>query len=107
MSDLGVTGDYVLTNSAGLIEGTGDTNTFAATVQNSFAGTPLADPAAEFAVRWSHVTPWIQPVWMNSWAFASLVGGVLVTLLWVLAELVLARERILNRLVGVVRGVGG
>ncbi|MFB6178039.1 MAG: ArsR family transcriptional regulator, partial [Halobaculum sp.] len=101
MTDLGVTGNYTLTGSAGLIEGTGDTNTFAATVQNTFAGTPLSGMATEFAVRWSHVTPWIQPVWMNSWAFASLAGGVLVLLLWGLAELVVARRRV----VGAVRRV--
>ncbi|MFB6193557.1 MAG: aryl-sulfate sulfotransferase, partial [Halobaculum sp.] len=41
MADLGVTGQYRLTNSAGLIEGTGQTSTFAATVQNTFAGTVL------------------------------------------------------------------
>ena len=101
MTDQGVTGNYTLTGSAGLIEGTGDTNTFAATVQNTFAGTPLSGTATEFAVTWSHVTPWIQPVWMNSWAFASLVGGLVVLLLWGLAELVAVRGRV----VGAVRGV--
>ncbi|ERH12807.1 MAG: WD40 repeat protein [halophilic archaeon J07HB67] len=103
MTDQGVSGNYSLTGSAGLIEGTGDTNTFAATVQNSFAGTPLAGAAEEFAVTWSHVTPWVQPVWMDSWSFASLAGGLVVALGWGLTELVAARRRI----VGAVRGVAG
>jgi len=103
MTDQGVSGNYSLTGSAGLIEGTGDTNTFAATVQNTFAGTPVSGVATEFAVTWSHVTPWVQPVWMDSWAFASLAGAALVAVAWGLTELVLARRR----LVGFVRGVAG
>ena len=103
MTDQGVSGNYSLTGSAGLIEGTGDTNTFAATVQNSFAGTPLAGVAEEFAVTWSHVSPWVQPVWMDSWSFASLAAGLVIAVCWGLTELVVARRRI----VGAVRGVAG
>jgi hypothetical protein len=103
MSDQGVSGNYTLTGSAGLIEGTGNTNTFAATVQNTFAGTPLSGMATEFALTWSHVTPWIQPVWMDSWSFASLAGGVLVLVVWLLVELVSARKRV----VGAVRQIAG
>ena len=52
--------------------------------------------ATEFAVRWSHVTPWIQPVWMDSWSFASFAGGVLVLVVWLVAELVSARKRVVG-----------
>ena len=96
MADRGVTGQYRLTNSAGLIEGTGTSATFAAAVQNTFAGTPLGPAAAEFATRWAHVTPWIRPVWMNSWAFAAAAFGVLVAISWGVAELVVARDRVVR-----------
>ena len=104
MADQGVTGQYRLTNSAGLIEGTGDSSTFAATVQNSLAGTPVGPAAAEFATRWAHVTPWIRPVWMDSWAFAAAVFGALVTLAWGLVELVLARRRVAGAVRRVIPG---
>ncbi|WP_435127468.1 aryl-sulfate sulfotransferase [Halobaculum sp. D14] len=94
MADVGVTGSYRLHGSAGLIQGTGDTSTFAASVQNTFAGTPLAGPAAAFATRWAHVTPWIRPVWMGSWAFAGAVGALAVALAWAAAELVARRARL-------------
>ena len=106
MSDLGVSGEYRIYGSAGLIAGTGDSSTFAATVQNTFAGTPFAGAAAEFATTWAHVTPWIRPVWMGPWAFAAAVFGVVVLLGWLVAELVLARGRLLAA-VGRVRESGG
>ncbi|WP_313691509.1 aryl-sulfate sulfotransferase [Halorarum halobium] len=103
MSDQGVAGSYRIYGSAGLIAGTGDSMTFAATVQNTFAGTPLSGVATEFANLWAGVTPWIRPVWMGPWAFAWAVLGVLTLLGWGLAELVFARERV----VATVRRVGG
>ncbi|QLG63535.1 aryl-sulfate sulfotransferase [Halorarum salinum] len=101
MSDQGVRGSYRVYGSAGLIAGTGDSSTFAATVQNTFAGTPLAGLAAEFATTWAHVTPWIRPAWMGPWAFASAAAGALVLLGWGLAELTLARGRVVEAVEGV------
>ena len=98
MADIGVTGSYNLSGSAGLIAGTGDTVTFSTAVERTFAGTPLASAAAEFAVRWAHVTPWIQPVWMGSWAFAGVVGALVVLLIWGAVELVSARHRVVGAL---------
>ena len=103
MADRGVSGSYRLYGSAGLIEGTGDTSTFAAAAQNAFAGTSLGDVAAEFATTWSHVTPWVRPVWMGSWAFAGVVAGAVVLLGWTAGETVAARERIRVRIRNAVR----
>ncbi|QZY00180.1 aryl-sulfate sulfotransferase [Halobaculum rubrum] len=94
MADQGVTGSYQIYGSAGLIEGTGDSLTFAAAVQNTFAGTVLAGPAVAFADTWSGVTPWIRPVWMGSWQFAGAVAGLIVLLGWAFGEAFAAREAI-------------
>jgi hypothetical protein len=94
MADQGVTGSYQVYGSAGLIEGTGDSLTFATAVQNTFAGTVIAGPALAFADTWSGVTPWIRPVWMGSWAFAGAAAGILVLVAWALSETVGARSRI-------------
>jgi len=94
MADQGATGSYRLYGSAGLIEGTGDSTTFAATAQNAFAGTALAGPARAFATRWAHVTPWIRPVWMGSWPFAGAVAGLVLLVGWALGEVIVAREAI-------------
>ncbi len=105
MQDQGTTGTYRVHNSAGLIAGTGSDATFSATVQAAFQGTVLAGASTEFARSWRHITPWIQPVWMGSWAFASAVGGVLLLLGWVLGELVYHRRRIFDELRGLGRTV--
>jgi hypothetical protein len=94
MTDQGVTGSYQLSNSAGITPGTGGGVTFGTFVEDTFAGTPLAGPAAEFGASWSHVTPWIRPNWMTSWDFAAAVGALLVLLGWGLGELIYQRRRI-------------
>ncbi|ESP89270.1 aryl-sulfate sulfotransferase [Candidatus Halobonum tyrrellensis] len=98
MADLNASGSYELSGSAGLTPGTGDGLTFPAAVQEVFAGTPLDTAAAGFAVQWSHVVPWIRPVWMGSWAFAGLACALLVGLCWGAAELVAARDRVVGAL---------
>jgi len=105
MADQGVSGSYQIYGSAGLIEGTGDTLTFAAAVQNTFAGTVLSGPALAFADTWSGVTPWIRPVWMGSWAFAGAVAGLLVLLGWAVGETIAARDRIRRGVQRAVRDV--
>ncbi|WP_435062967.1 aryl-sulfate sulfotransferase [Halobaculum sp. EA56] len=105
MADQGVSGSYQIYGSAGLIEGTGGSLTFAAAVQNTFAGTPLGGAAEEFATRWAHVTPWIRPVWMGSWAFAGAVAGLIVLFGWTVTEVAVARDEIRNGLRRAVRDV--
>jgi hypothetical protein len=98
IADQGATGSYRLGNSAGITPGTGEGQTFAGFVEQTFAGTPLAGGADRFAERWAHVTPWIRPRWMNGWDFAATLGAVLVLLGWGLAETVYHRRRIRDRL---------
>jgi hypothetical protein len=47
------------------------------------------------AGRWSHVAPWLRPVWLSSWDFVALVGGLVVLTGWGFAELVAGRRRLL------------
>jgi hypothetical protein len=49
--------------------------------------------------RYSHVVPFVRPVWMPSWAFAGYVVAALLLFGWGVAEVVVARHR-LRRLVG-------
>ena len=90
--DMGAQGEYALTGSAGLLDGT--RSPFADWVARVTAGTALAEPGATFAARWAHVTPWIRPVWMTGWDFASAVGAALVGLGWGLGEVVYGRRRL-------------
>ncbi|QZP37237.1 aryl-sulfate sulfotransferase [Halobaculum magnesiiphilum] len=94
MADQGVSGSYQIYGSAGLIEGTGGSLTFAGAVQNTFAGTPLGGPAQEFATRWAHVTPWIRPAWMGSWAFAGALAGTILLFGWAFGEAFAERDSI-------------
>lgn len=97
IADQGETGNATLHGSAGLSPGTGDRTSFAGRLTATFAGTPLAAPASEFARSWAHVTPWIYPVWMSGWDFALLVAAAVVVLGWGAVEALLARERIVAR----------
>ena len=95
--DLNASGSYQLTGSAGLRPGTGDRLTFAASLRAAAAGTPLQGPVATFANRWSHVVPWVRPVWLTSWQFAFAIAAGLVALSWALAEIALERDRLAAR----------
>jgi hypothetical protein len=94
MKDMGVSGSYEVTNSAGHIS---SSKTFAGWLAGVAANTPVEGPVSSFASRWSKVTPWIRPVWMDSWAFASLVAGLLVLLGWGVAEAVYNRRTLATR----------
>jgi hypothetical protein len=101
------TGSYNISGSAGLTPGTGDKQTFAQWVESTSAGTPLAGVGGWFAARWSHVTPWIRPVWLGSWAFAAATGAAVVLIGWMVTEVTLRRRAIatyLRRTVVRVRG---
>ncbi len=62
------------------------------------AGTPVAGPVTDLATRWSHVAPWVRPVWLPPWGFAYALLAACLALAWGLAELVLARAALLDRL---------
>ncbi|SEO53709.1 Arylsulfotransferase (ASST) [Halogranum amylolyticum] len=97
VADMNASGSYDVTGSAGLQPGTGEGKTFAAQVESTFAGTPLADSASEFAATWSHVTPWIRPTWMSGWDLFFTALAALALLGWGIAEVVYQRRRIVGR----------
>ncbi|WP_267642274.1 aryl-sulfate sulfotransferase [Haloarchaeobius amylolyticus] len=76
--DMGASGTYDITGSANLTAGGGDSVPFRASVQATFAGTPLSGYATEFATMWGHYAPWISPVWMTGWdMFYAILGGLM------------------------------
>jgi hypothetical protein len=100
MQELGVSGTY---RGSGVAErGPADRVTFSAWLQSSTAGTPIAEQAGWIAQRWSHIAPFVRPVWMSSWAFASAIGAALVVALWSLAEVWIGRRRVVGRVRSVV-----
>ncbi|ELZ30039.1 aryLSUlfotransferase (asst) [Halogeometricum pallidum JCM 14848] len=101
--DMNASGTYAITGSANLTAGAGDGTEFAAQMRATFSGTALEEPTNEFATRWSHVTPWLRPVWMSGWDFVWAIAAAVVVVLWGATELVLGRHRI----VGAARSVRG
>ena len=80
IQDQNATGTANLTGSAALSPGTGDDLTFAEWVTKMVAGTPMESEMTWLAERWAHITPWIRPIWMDSWDFARtiLAGGIFI-----------------------------
>jgi len=98
IAEQGASGTHTLSGSAGLVPGTGGRSTFAGQLTATFAGTPIDGQVRWFATRWAHVTPWIYPVWMTGWDFAGLILAALLLLMWLLAELVIERQRFVERI---------
>ncbi|SFF82625.1 Arylsulfotransferase (ASST) [Halopelagius inordinatus] len=101
--DMNASGEYDITGSAGLRAGSGERVGFAGQMRATFAETPLEGPMNEFATQWSHVTPWLRPVWMGGWEFVYAVCALFVLVGWAGAEVVLRRRRIAD---GVRNAVG-
>ena len=93
MRQLGVTGHYQLSGSAGITPGAGG-ETFAQWLAETFADTPVEAQAEWASSRWAHVAPWVRPVWMGSWDFVFAACAGLLALVWVGGELVARRGRI-------------
>ncbi|MFW5939711.1 MAG: aryl-sulfate sulfotransferase [Halolamina sp.] len=89
MRDQGVSGHKTVYGAA-----SGQSATFSSWLAVTAQDTPVEGPVIEFAGLWGRLTPWFQPVWLNSWQFASLAGAVLVLLGWGAAEVVYHRERL-------------
>jgi hypothetical protein len=102
--EMNASGTYELNGSAGLTPGTGSGQTFSQWVSGLARETPLEEAVASAAERYAHVTPWIRPIWMDSWAFASSLFAGLVTIGWVLGELVYQRTRIRAAIGGAIQG---
>ena len=91
--DMGKSGSYNVSGS-GLSIGGEDSKTVSFWLVETFEGTLLDSEASEFARTWAHVTPWIRPVWMNSWEFLGAILGGVVLVGWALGEAVYQRRRI-------------
>ncbi|WP_254839485.1 aryl-sulfate sulfotransferase [Natronomonas marina] len=86
MQDMNVSGSYDVNGSAGLEPGTGNSTTLAGWMSAMAAGTPAEASVDEAAQRWSHVAPWIYPVWMSDWDFAYVILAVVLSLVWAVYE---------------------
>jgi hypothetical protein len=62
------------------------------------AATPLPAEVTGLAVRWKHVSPWVKPTWLPTWAFSIAVVCLLVILIWAIGEGVYQRRRIAGSL---------
>ena len=100
MIDLNTTGGYNLSGSAE--NGPADRMKFSTWVASVTAGTPIGETVDFTAERYSHAVPFIKPVWLSSWAFAALLGAVLVALPWGIGEGIYQRKRV-RRIAGQVR----
>jgi hypothetical protein len=82
-----------------------DQQTFAEWVRQTTSGTAIADQASWFAARWSHITPWIRPVWMSSWGLVRVALAGLLVVAWPLAELTIRRDQIRTKVQQVTAGI--
>ena len=94
------------TVSGGADAGPASQETFPDWLRRSTAGTPVAGPGEEIAARYQHITPFLRPVWMSSWALLGVFLALPLCLLWGLGELIHGRDRIREALAGR-RGGGG
>jgi hypothetical protein len=105
MADLNATGTYSVSGGAGV--GPASQETFSDWLNASASNTAFEGAASEFSARYKHVTPFLRPVWMSSWALAGVFLALVVALTWALAEVVYQRERIARGVVSAVERVKG
>jgi hypothetical protein len=98
-TEMNASGNYTISGSAE--NGPGDRAGFSSWVAAAAADTPIQEVVQSAAERYAHVTPFFRPVWLSSWAFAALVGALLVVLVWTVGELVYQRRHIRRRVAGV------
>jgi hypothetical protein len=96
MRDLGVTGHHGVRGSAGDVDAPRE-RSFAAWFAVAVTGTPVEGPGTAVARTWSHVGPWLQPAWLDSWDFAALVGALVVAAGWGAVESLVYLRRALRR----------
>ncbi|MEF8791044.1 MAG: arylsulfotransferase family protein [Haloarculaceae archaeon] len=103
MTDLGTGGEYTVSGGAG--RGPAGQTTFSDWLVGAAAGSAFEAQLTWVAERYRHVTPFLRPVWMSSWALAGAFLAVGVLLLWALGELVYQRGRLARALVRLVERV--
>ncbi len=94
VADLNASGSVAVTGSSGNLPVPREARSPAGLLAEVTAGTPVSELTLEFARKWNHVVPWITPTWMTGWDFLYLVGGVLLAVVWGLAETWLRRDRV-------------
>ena len=99
IAEMNATGNYTLSGSSE--SGLASQTRFSTWVAATAAGTPVQEVVQSAAERYAHVTPFVRPVWLSSWAFAALVGALLVVLVWAVGEAIYQRRRIRRRVAGV------
>lgn len=96
ITEQNASGTYAVRGSAGLEPGTGEGQTVSQWVMSVGTDTPFEPEVRHVAQRYAHITPWIRPVWMDSWAFASTLLGGLLVFGWGIAEVVYHRQWIFS-----------
>ena len=95
MRDINASGNYPITGSANLTTVSNNGVGVADWARTTSAGTPLAEPASAIATQWAHVTPWIRPVWMTGWDLLFALGSLIIVMMWLIGEVITARQRLL------------
>ena len=91
MTEVGTTGTYRLHGGQSEIAASVGPAEWAAL---RLSGTPLGGAAADLSTKWSHVVPWIRPVWLPPWGFAYLLVAAVVVVAWGGVEAWWSRRRI-------------
>jgi hypothetical protein len=95
ITEMNATGNYTLSGGS---EGGPTTRTsFSTWAAAAAAGTPVQEVIQPAAERYSHIVPFIRPIWLSSWAFAALAGALAIALVWALGEVIYQRRRIRHR----------
>ncbi|MFW5918610.1 MAG: arylsulfotransferase family protein [Halanaeroarchaeum sp.] len=96
IADMDAEGTYELTGSADLDPGEPRNESFDQWLSRQASGTVVEGPVDQLTTHWRQLTPWIRPAWMNSWTLVSAAGAIVLGTTWGLAEIVLARDRIVS-----------
>ncbi|WP_276258245.1 aryl-sulfate sulfotransferase [Haloglomus litoreum] len=105
MTAMDAGGSHEVRGGAG--EGPASQETFPDWLRRSTDGTPLAAFGEEVADRYQHVTPFLRPVWMSSWALLGVFLSIPLLLGWGVGEVIYQRRRIVEAIRGLVGGAGG
>jgi hypothetical protein len=101
--DMNASGSYAITGSANLTTGGRLDAGPAGRLRDAASGTPVEGAAGELATRWTHVTPWIRPVWMSEWGPVRVAVALLIGVVWSGGELLARRRRVVNPIRGRMR----